>query len=322
MKKSATSDSGKSSNEAEFANSASRKFFRIDETLLSCRFLSCQLEVSREASGCLRGWITTHKTREVELKGLPAYLTHQRAIQLLRQSYLKFQKEAIEVFPKGLGGMKPVETGSLPASKKMKLCDEEVLQDSMPSTNDIYSLAEAISNEKEKSIVRQMIERLLTNNPEAQDCDLHPISSAGAQALGAALQVNHTLQSLNLYSNFIGDAGAQALGVALQVNHTLQSLNLENNNIGDAGAKALGTALQVNHTLQSLDLSRNQIGDAGIQALAAALKVNQSIQWLNLKWIQIGTVGAWDLGAALQVNQSLQSLFLGHNRIGKAVAQA
>ena len=283
-------------------------------TLLRRRFSWCQLKVSREANGRLRGWVIADETREVKLKGLPIYLNLKRAIQLLNQSYLKFQKEAIEVLPKGLGGgMKYSRPLSAVGSNKAKTCEERALQ-----------LVEAISNDDERRVVWKAVNGLLKNDPEKKDLNLPEIqiSAAGIQAIETALQVNHTFQSLNFWRNQIGNRGAQALGAALQVNHTLESLTVFNKHIGDTGAQALGAALQVNQSLQSLNLEENNIGAAGAQALGAALQVNQSLQSLNLKWNIVDTAGAQVLGTALQVNQSLQSLHLVNNLIGDAGAQA
>ena len=310
--------------------------------LLRRRFAGRQLEVSIEANGRLRGWVITAEITEVMLNGLPAYLTPQRAIQLLNQSYLKPQKEAIEVLPKGLGGgTKHSRPSSATGSNKAKTCEEEALQ-----------LVEVISNDEERRVVREAVKGLLKNDSENKDLNLskNQIGSIGAQALGAALQVNQSIQSLNLEYNHIGDIGAQALGTALkfnqsiqklklsrnqigatgietlgtalEVNQSIQKLNLHSNQIGTVGAQALGTALQVNHTLQALNLYANQIGAAGAQALGTALKVNQSLQSLNLEYNKIGDVGAQALGTALQVNYTLQSLDLKCTRIGATGAQA
>ena len=62
--------------------------------------------------------------------------------------------------------------------------------------------------------------------------------------MSEALEVNSTLQSLNLSWNSIGDEGAKALSEALKVNSTLQLLNLDGNNIGDEGAKTFSDAKQ------------------------------------------------------------------------------
>ena len=283
-------------------------------TLFRRRFAGRQLEISIEANGRLRGWVITTEITEVMLKGLPSYLTLQRAIQLLQQSYIKFQKEVIEVLPKSMGGgTKHSRPFSALESNKAKTCEQRALQ-----------LAEAISNDDERWIVWKAVDGLLKNNPEKKNLNLNEtqIGTTGIQALGAALQVNHTLQSLNFWQNQISDIGAQALGTALQVNHMLQLLGIEDNHIGDAGTQALGTALQVNQSLQSLSLWGNEIGDDGAQALGIALQVNRSLQTLDLSNNKIGTIGARALGASLQVNQSLQALDLFNNHISDAGTQA
>ena len=286
----------------------------INVTLLRRCFSRYQLEVSMETSGRLRGWVTTtDETKEVKLDGLPLYLNFKKTTQLLKQSYLKFQKGAIEVLPKGLGGMKHSRPSVALGLNKAGTYEEEALQ-----------LVEAISDNEERKVVRKAVKKLLKNDPEKKDLYIgsRQIGAAGAQAIGAALQVNQSLQSLNLEYNHIGAAGAQALGAALQVNQSLQSLNLECNRLGTVGAQALGAALQVNQSLQSLNLEGNNIGAAGAQAIGVALQVNQTLQELNLKYNHIGDVGAQALGAALQVNQSLQLLNLIWNDIGDVGAQA
>ena len=334
-------------------------------TLLRRRFSEYQLEISREASGRLRGWVIAHETREVRLKGLPVYLTLQRATQLLEQSYLKLHKETIEILPKGVGGgMNYSRPSSDIESEETEMNKEGILPVLKPSESDINLLVEAISDEQEREHIRKAVKILCENDPEKKKLDLEnkfifsqytKINNAGAQALAAALQVNQSIQSLNLHGNQIGDAGARALGAALQVNQTIQSLNLELNQIGSTGAQALGTALKVNQSLQSLNLKLNYIGSckrptfihsffsiqskasrwaasgevtskqaraAGIQTIATALKVNQAIQSLDLTQNQIGDVDAQALATALQVNQSLQKLNLAFNQIGSVGVQA
>ena len=314
-------------------------------TLLSRRFSGCQLEVSIEENGHLRGQITTNETiEEVKLRGLPTHLNLKRTTQLLKQSYLKFQKGAIEVLPKGLGGGKKHTTGSATTleSNQAKTCEEEVLQIERASLSDIDSLIEAIVDEMAKRIIRKAVEELLKDDPkknelvltsnqidtsDAQGLSVLPqinqtldlegfwLYAECAQALAVALQVNQSLQTLNLNKNNFYYAGAQALAVALQINQSLQILNFEDNNIMPEGAQAIGDALKVNHTLQTLSLSSNQIGDVGAKALGIALQVNQSIQKLELAGNEIGDAGAQALGAALQGNQSLQILNLAYNLI-------
>ena len=284
-------------------------------TLLRRRFSGYQLEISREENGRLRGWVTTNNTREkVKLRELPTYLNLKRATQLLKQSYLKFQKGAIEVLPKGLGGMKREHVN----------LEQEALQKPKSSVSDIDSLVEAISDKKEKEVIRKAVKMLLEKDPKEKALGLRnkEIGILGIQALSVALQVNHTLQILDLGDNQIGDAGAQAIGVVLQVNQSIQELNIGNNRIGEKGARAIGAALQVNQTLQSLNFRHNRIGITGAQVLADALQVNQSLQLLDLHYNRIGDTGTQALGTALQVNQSIQILNFHGNEIGDVGAQA
>ena len=319
-------------------------------TLLNRRFSGYQLKVSREENGRLRGWVTSMETREVKLKGLPTYLTRQCATQLLKQSYFKFQKEAIEVIPRGLDRMKRehVDSSSILKSGKTETLEQEALQTLKSSVSEIDSLVEAISDKRERALIRETAKRLLEKDPKetALGLQYEQIGALGIQALGTALQVNHTLQFLDFSYNQIDDTGARAIGVVLQVNQSIQELNIEHNQIGEKGAQAIGTALQVNQTLQWLnfrlnrigttgaqvladalqinqslqwlDLSQNQIDGEGVQALAAALKVNHTLQLLNLAWNQIGTTGIQALETALQVNYTLQFLYFWNNQIGDA----
>ena len=162
-------------------------------TLLRRHFTGRQLEVSIEANGRLPGWVITVEITEVMLKGLPAYLTFQRAIQRLNQSYLKFQKEVIEVLPKGLGGgTKHSRPSSALESNKVEVSEEEVLQS-----------VEAISNGEERRVVREAVKGLLKNDPEKKNLSENQIGNEGAQTLEAALQTNDTLQVLNFEHNQI-----------------------------------------------------------------------------------------------------------------------
>ena len=167
-------------------------------TLLSRHFSGYQLKVSREKNGRLRGWVTAGETREVKLKGLPTYLTLQKATQLLDQSYLKLQKEAIVIFPKDHGEMKRKCTDSSSAlrTNKAKSCEEKVLQVPTPLENDIDSLVDAISDEWKREIVRGAVTMLLKNEQKEKHLDLanKRINATDAQAIETTLKVNHTFQ--------------------------------------------------------------------------------------------------------------------------------
>jgi hypothetical protein len=67
-------------------------------------------------------------------------------------------------------------------------------------------------------------------------------------------------RSQNCAGNGIAGPGAQKVAEALQVNTTLEELQLAWNCIVEHGAKALADALCVNTTLTALDMSANGIG--------------------------------------------------------------
>eukprot|EP00592_Proboscia_alata_P024229 CAMPEP_0194438114 /NCGR_PEP_ID=MMETSP0176-20130528/103337_1 /TAXON_ID=216777 /ORGANISM="Proboscia alata, Strain PI-D3" /LENGTH=76 /DNA_ID=CAMNT_0039260003 /DNA_START=233 /DNA_END=460 /DNA_ORIENTATION=- len=61
-------------------------------------------------------------------------------------------------------------------------------------------------------------------------------------------QNDHTLTTLDLSDNEIGDDGATDIAKALRANTTLTMLNLDRNEIGVDGATAIAEALQTNTT--------------------------------------------------------------------------
>ena len=85
------------------------------------------------------------------------------------------------------------------------------------------------------------------------------INRKNAQALTEMLQLNKTLQNLNLSRNLISDVGAQCICEGLQHNNTLLHLILRYTRIEIKGAKEIVQLLDVNHSIQTLDISGNQI---------------------------------------------------------------
>ena len=96
------------------------------------------------------------------------------------------------------------------------------------------------------------------------------------------LTVNHSLTSLIMYENPIGDDGVTHLAEALKQNKTLKELDISYCNITDAGVVPLAEALKQNKTLEELDVSGCGITDAGLAPLAEALQVNSSLRQLNV----------------------------------------
>ena len=103
-----------------------------------------------------------------------------------------------------------------------------------------------------------------------------------AQALITMLQVNKTLQHLDLSRNCLfSDKGAQCVSEGLQHNTALLHLNLSNTGIMDEGAEYIAQALKSNRSLQILDISHNQISDKGLDCIDKS-KINTSLSILRI----------------------------------------
>ena len=78
----------------------------------------------------------------------------------------------------------------------------------------------------------------------------------GAELLAGGLEENKSLVKVDLSGNNINTNGAAALGSMLEINNTLEVLNLSNNKlIGTEGALRLISSLEKNKTLLKLTLS-------------------------------------------------------------------
>ena len=98
------------------------------------------------------------------------------------------------------------------------------------------------------------------------------------------LKSNHSLITVFLADNHIGDTGAQAISEGLKLNGTLAFLSLFDNDIGNLGATSFAEALKLNNSIDILYLNgnRNPIGDVGALAILEALKSNCHISWIGL----------------------------------------
>ncbi|CAE7246177.1 Nlrc3 [Symbiodinium sp. CCMP2592] len=136
------------------------------------------------------------------------------------------------------------------------------------------------------------------------------------KVLADALTINHTIASINLGWNHLGDEGCKALADTLRTNATITSCNLEWNGIGDKGCEALADAVKTNTTITSINLRFNflsRFGDKGCEAFADALKTNTAITSIDLRRNQIGPFGGKALADALKINRTIASINLEEN---------
>ena len=138
----------------------------------------------------------------------------------------------------------------------------------------------------------------------------HSVTDIGLMALGESLKRNGELKTLNVSLCGIGDQGMKLLASALEMNGSLEELNLiGNHSVTGSGVMALGESLKRNRVLQKLSISRCGIGDRDMKSLTSALEMNGSLEELDLSWNHAVTgVGLMALGESLKSNGALKTL--------------
>ena len=141
------------------------------------------------------------------------------------------------------------------------------------------------------------------------------VTNNGAITIAEAIQMNTTLQKLNISNNSISDDGAAAISDGLKNNNSLQELNISRNEITNEGAQYIAEAIQVNTTLEKINVSCNAISDDGAVAIIYSLQFNTSLQELNMSRNKITSEGAEKITEVIQVNTTLKHLDLSINKI-------
>ena len=144
------------------------------------------------------------------------------------------------------------------------------------------------------------------------DCD---IDDQGMKSLASALEMNGSLEELNLRGNVaITGIGLMALGESLKRNRILKTLNISECCIDDHGMKSLASALEMNGSLEELNLRWNDaITGVGYLALGESLKRIRGLKTLNISDCDIDDQGVKSLASALEMNGSLEELNLSQN---------
>ena len=136
------------------------------------------------------------------------------------------------------------------------------------------------------------------------------VTGIGLMALGESLQRNGGLKTLDISYCSIDDKGMKSLASALEMNGSLEELNLRGNDaVTGIGHMALGESLKRNRTLKTLNISYCSIDDQGMKSLASALEMNGSLEELDLTWNPAVTgIGYMALGESLKRNRGLKTL--------------
>ena len=117
-------------------------------------------------------------------------------------------------------------------------------------------------------------------------------SSNGRVHICTALQKNTTLKTLKFARCGLSDLVAESLARAMEVNSSLEELNIIDNNICDNGIVDLAESLQKNTTLKVLHVGMLQYStgpvtsftDTGMLSLARNVATNKSLKRLSIRW--------------------------------------
>nr|XP_014342010.1 PREDICTED: leucine-rich repeat-containing protein 34 [Latimeria chalumnae] len=144
------------------------------------------------------------------------------------------------------------------------------------------------------------------------------ITTIGAEVIAKALHWNQTLKQLRMNGNKIGNKGGMYFAAMLQVNSSLEELDLGDCDLGTQSVVALSTVLNNNVAIKSINLSRpllfSQQEETTVH-LAKMLKVNKHLEELHLEKHDMKEFGAERLSETLVENFTLRYLDLSCNRI-------
>ena len=148
-------------------------------------------------------------------------------------------------------------------------------------------------------------------------CGDHGIEDHASE-IKESLQMNTKLLSLTLCN--IGNNGAVTLAEAIQVNTTLQKIDISSNSIADDGVAAISNSIRFNtsNSLQELNISRNNIANNGIRVLAEVIEINSTLQNIDISKNHISTEGLLHFMEAVKNNCTLQVVNITHNNITRS----
>ena len=126
------------------------------------------------------------------------------------------------------------------------------------------------------------IKECLQMNTKLMSLTLYKITNDGAIRIAEAIQVNTTLQKLNISNNSICDDGAARISNCLKYNVSLKELNISQNNITNRGIRVITKTIQMNSTLQNINISKNRISTEGLLYFMEAVKNNCTLRVVNI----------------------------------------
>ncbi|XP_045175359.2 leucine-rich repeat-containing protein 74B-like isoform X2 [Mercenaria mercenaria] len=150
-----------------------------------------------------------------------------------------------------------------------------------------------------------------------QDTELimkyHGLGPLGVKAMSDPLEINTTIEKMDLEGNYILGIGTNYLSKVLKDNVYVTELILSENKMGNMGAKAICDLLLENKTITYLDLKGNNIEDGAAEDFYDMLSKNTDLKTLILRHNCFEDDGARMLKDSLIENDTLTTLDLSWN---------
>jgi len=174
--------------------------------------------------------------------------------------------------------------------------------------------------------------RSLEHNTSPLQLDLSgnwQLAEGDSEGVGCAIErmlnVNSTLNGLNLSDCRLTNEVASYFANGLAQNHSVRSVILRSNNIGSGGAVSIFRSLEHNTSLVELDLSGNcQLAKVDSEAVGCAiermLNVNRTLQELNLSGCNVADAVVEHIVTGLTKNTSLRRLRMGSTKLSGSCA--
>ena len=139
-----------------------------------------------------------------------------------------------------------------------------------------------------------------------------------AEKLAKAIQVNNSLQILDISGNKIYSDGITALINCLKVNSTIRKLNISSNDISDDKTKYLAEVVRVNTVLQELNISKNRISKRGVMNIlkASSCTKNRTLHKLVCTHNNLSKLGLADINKYIKKENAVQIFDASWNSIG------
>ncbi|XP_070947322.1 leucine-rich repeat-containing protein 34 isoform X2 [Macaca nemestrina] len=149
------------------------------------------------------------------------------------------------------------------------------------------------------------------------------IENKGGMFFAAMLQINSSLEKLDLGDCDLGMQSVIAFATVLTRNQAIKAINLNRPILygeQEESTVHIGRMLKENHCLVVLHMCKHDIKNSGIQQLCDALYLNSSLRYLDVSCNKITHDGMVYLADVLKSNTTLEVIDLSFNRIENAGA--